>query len=228
MSGAISAVSAAGAAAAAAGAGEAGIAGAAISANAGLFGAASLATSALGSIAQSRAQSESSNYNAKIAANNAQIATQNATAAGQAGEAQAGAAALKTRAEVGSIKASQAANGIDVNSGSDVDVRSSASELGELNAITIRSNAAKTAYGFQTQAASDTAQSSLDRQQAQYATEAGDVKAGTTLLAGAAVGGQSGLWGNFLNGNSINSASADMQSASPVGASFMSQNYSQF
>lgn len=55
---------------------------------------------------------------------------------------------------MGAIKAAEAAGNVDVNSGSAVDVQSSAAALGELNAITIRGNAAKEAYGYETQSTS--------------------------------------------------------------------------
>lgn len=210
MSGAISAISAAGATAAAAGAGTAGIAGAALSANAlSIASLGSMALTGVSSIEQGREQAESAKYNSEVQANNATIATQNANLAGAEGAANAAIEQQKTRAQVGGIKAAQAANGVDVNTGSNVDVRSSAAELGELNAITIRSNAAKTAYGYQTQSVSDTAQSQLDQSQSKYAAEAGYVNAGSTLLSSAVKGGQSGLWGNYLSSNSLMPGGAD-------------------
>lgn len=168
---------------------------------------AAIGAQALGSIAQGKQQAASDKYNAQVAENNAKIATQNATLAGQEGAANAAIEQQKTRATVGAIKSAQAANNVDVNTRSAVDVRSSAAELGELNAITIRSNAAKQAYGFQTQAASDTAQAQLDREQAKYAKEAGYVKAGTTVLGEAATAGQSGNFDSWLNSTSMNSGS---------------------
>ncbi len=172
-----------------------------------VIGGVSLASSALGSIAQGRAASQSAKYNAQIQQNNAQIAEQNSRLASEEGAANAAAASQKTRAEVGGIKAAQAANNLDVNKGSAVDVRSSAAELGELNAITIRSNAACQAYGYQTQSASDTAQADLDRQQGKSAETAGYINAGTTLLSGGAQGSNTGLWGDYTNKNSLNSYS---------------------
>lgn len=154
----------------------------------------SMAMGALGSIQQGQAAAASDKYNSQVAANNAQIATNNATLAGQAGAANAEQAQMKTRAQVGSIKAAQAANGINVNKGSAVDVQSSASELGELNAITIRSNAVKQAYGYQTQAASDMAQSQLDKSQAKYDASAGYTKAATGLLSSASTASQMGMF----------------------------------
>ena len=181
-----------------------------------------LTTSALGSIAQGQQQAASAKYNASVAANNAQIATQNANLIGAEGNANAGVEGQKTRANVGAIKASQAANGIDINSGSAVDVRSSAAELGELNAINIRSQAARAAYGQQTQAASDTAQAALDKQQAGYAAEAGVTQGATTLLSGYGKGIQSGQfadpWAEHISNNGgLNGGVDYTNSFAPVG-----------
>jgi len=165
---------------------------------------AAIGAQALGSIAQGKQQAASAKYNAAIQENNATIARQNATFAGQEGAANAAIEQQKTRATVGAIKTAQAANNIDVNTGSAVDVRSSASELGELNAINIRSNAARSAYGYQTQASSDEAQAQLDRQEAKYDTKAGYIKAGTTLLGEAATAGQAGNFDSWLNASSMN------------------------
>lgn len=143
---------------------------------------------ALGAIQSSRAQAASAKYNAAVAANNAVIAKQNATWAAQAGEAQAGMSQMKTRAAVGSITANQAASGVDLTTGSSLDVRSSARELGELDAISIRSNAAREAYGFETNASSFTAQSQLDRFEARSASTSGYINAGSTILGGVGTG----------------------------------------
>lgn len=168
-----------------------------------LAGLASSGLSAYSSVQQGKQAATAANYNASVAANNAQIATQNATVAGQVGAEQTAIEQQKTRAAIGGIKAAQAASGIDVNSESAVDVRSSAEELGQLNAITVRSNAARTAYGYQTQAQSDTSQSQLDQQEAGYDKTAGYDKAATTLLGNAVAGSQSGLWDSFNQTKSL-------------------------
>lgn len=167
---------------------------------------ASLASSVIGGIGaiqQGRASSASAKYNSAIASNNATIATQNAQFAGEAGEAQAAMSEKKTRAEVGSIQNNQAASGINVNSGSAVDVRSSAAENGELDAITIRSNAARQAYGYQAQSTSENAQATLDKSQAGYDSTAGDISGATTFLGGA---GNAGLnYEKYLQAGGLNS-----------------------
>lgn len=143
------------------------------------------AVGAIGSMQQGNAAAAASNYNAQVAAENAVQAQDNAARAGAAGAQQAAEESQKTRATVGAIKAAQAANGVDVGTGSAVDVRSSAAELGQLSAINIRSNAAKTAYGYQVQSANDTAQSKLDNYDSSQQTTAGEIGAGSTILGGA-------------------------------------------
>ena len=71
------------------------------------------------------------------------MATQNAQFAGAEGEQQTAAEGAKTKAAVGATLANEGASGIDVDSGSNVDVRESEAKIGMLNALTIRSNAAK-------------------------------------------------------------------------------------
>lgn len=169
---------------AAAGAGTAAAAGGTVSSLALAASLAGTGISAIGAIQQGNAASQAAAYNAQVAANNAKIATRNAGFASQEGEANAAAKGMQNRKAIGEIKAGQAANGIDVNKGSAVDVRSSAAELGELDAINIRSNAARQAYGFQTQAAGDVAQSQLDRSESKNDAIGGYVRGGGTLLSG--------------------------------------------
>lgn len=152
------------------------------------------AVSALGSVETASAQEKAAQYQAQVAANNQKLATQNAAQAEAAGSTAVEQQGLKTKAEVGAIKAAQAASNIDVNQGSAVDVRSSAAELGELDALTIRSNAEKQAYGYQTQAQSFAGQEALAKSQAAQAPIAGAIGAFGSILSGA-----SGAAGQYLN-----------------------------
>lgn len=152
---------------------------------------AGMASSAIGSIMAAQgqqqageAQAQADIYNSEVAQNNAQVARNNAQLAALSGEQQAATQGLKNRAELGAIKANQGASGIDVNSGSAVDVRSSAAELGELDAINIRANAAREAYAYQNQATSYEDQAALDQASAGNAKEAGQIGEETTLLSG--------------------------------------------
>lgn len=157
------------------------------------MGAVGTGISAFGAVEGAQAQSANAAYQSQIAANNAKIANQNASWTMQSGEAQAQQEGMKTRSEVGAIKAAQAGNNIDVNSGSAVDVRSSASQLGELNALTIRSNASRQAYGYETQSMNETAQSQLEASQSSQALDAGMFS-----VAGSLLGGASSFAGNYM------------------------------
>lgn len=155
---------------------------------------------AQGDLMAGRAASQADIFNAGVAATNATIAEQNASIASQGGNEQVGISGAKTRADVASIKASQANSGVDVNSGSAVNVRSSAAATGMLDALTIRANAAKAAYGYQTEAAGFKAQSALDKSQAKYDTTAANLRAKGTILGGQTQAASG--FGNYLLQNS--------------------------
>jgi hypothetical protein len=157
---------------------------------------------AYGSIEASEAQAASAKYNSEIATQNAVLAQRNATSAAQAGEQQVAVQQQKTRSEVGAIEANQAASNINVDSGSAVDVRSSAAELGELNALTVRSNAAKQAYGYETEAVGYKEQAALDTSAAEQDITAGEIGASTSLLGG--LSSASTNWLNFAGSTGLN------------------------
>lgn len=159
----------------------------------------------IGSLTQGSANKGAAEYNASVAAANAQIAKNKAAMAGAAGTAQVEQAQLQNRAKIGGLIASQAASGINVNSGSALDVRSSAQQLGQLNAITVRSNAARQAYGYDVESASDTGQQGLYQSEANNAMPAAEINAAGTVLGNA--GSAASRYGQFQlqAGNSLNS-----------------------
>lgn len=61
----------------------------------------------------------------------------------------------RTKQAIGAQRTVQAANGIDVNSGSAAQLQDETAMLGELDALTISNNAAREAYGYRVQAAND-------------------------------------------------------------------------
>jgi hypothetical protein len=63
-------------------------------------------------------------------------------------------------------------------------------EVGMINAMTIRSNASREAYGQEVQATSDTAQAQLDLMEGSQAAEGGDLGAIGSLLSGASTTGK--------------------------------------
>lgn len=92
---------------------------------------------------------------------------------------------MKNAATAGSIKAAQAANGVDVNSGSNADVQASQRELGELDTETTENNALLQAYGYSSQATNFTAQAGLEQQEAAQAPIGAALSAGGGLLGNA-------------------------------------------
>lgn len=147
--------------------------------------AAGAVASAGAAVYSGNAQAAQAGYQAQVAANNATIAQQNATYALQAGAAKEQASRIKTAALVAQQKAIQGASGLDVNSGSDVDVRGSTNVLGELDALTIRNNAAREAYGYGTQGSNFTAQAGLDRAAASNDATSGYIGGASSLLSSA-------------------------------------------
>lgn len=153
-------------------------------------------------------------YQAQVARNNAVIAGQNVTWTEASGESKTAAVGMRTRAAVGTEKAVQGASGIDVNTGSAPNVRAARAQLGALDALTIRSNAAREAYGFEVKEASETAEAGLKQYESAYDTtaaatdkQAGDIAALGTLLTGASsVGGKFAGWqqGSPLSSPSVN------------------------
>src|ERR1700735_4280727 len=121
---------------------------------------------------QAQAQAEAAAYQAQVAQNNAAIAQSNAKLDIQAGETAAVNQGLKTRAAVGAIKANQGASGVDPNTGSASAVQAGQREVGYLDALTLRSDAAKKAYGQEVTATSETAQAGLDTLESGQALEA--------------------------------------------------------
>jgi hypothetical protein len=108
--------------------------------------------SALSAVAGSAAQKQQSKYQAQVAQNNAAIANMNATYAERAGAAKEQSEAYKIRGLLGQQTAGQAASGLDVNSGSAVDVRRGTAGLGNLSFANIRDNTAREAAGYRGQA----------------------------------------------------------------------------
>jgi hypothetical protein len=162
-----------------------------ISAVAGL---ASAGIGAVGAMRQGEANAAAANYQAQVAANNAAIERQNAEWEFQSGEVQTENVARNTRNVVGTTKAAQAASGVEVNTGSNVDVRAAESELGALDALTVRSNAARRAYSHEVAATGDEAQAQLLRSEADSARSAGRLSA-----LGSFIGGIGSVAGKFKN-----------------------------
>ncbi len=113
-------------------------------------------------------QYQSANYQAQVAKNNQTIANQSASIALQQGTVAEENQRLKTGAMVGAIESQEGASGVNPNEGSALNVRSSAADTGELDALTIRYNANLQNWNAKNQAASYGGQAQLDQAQGNW------------------------------------------------------------
>ena len=148
--------------------------------------------SAFGAKQEGAAQAGMFQYQAGIAQLNQKIALQNRDYSLATGEQQAAQEGMKQRAIAGRTKAVQGASGIDMGSGSSVDVQTSEAKIAGMDLATIRNNAARKAYGFTVEAAQDTAQAGLDTMAASNVKQAANIKAMGSLISG--VGGVADKW----------------------------------
>lgn len=139
----------------------------------------------LGKIMGGEAAADAANYRAQVAENNAIIARYNAESAAQTGELDVGRQGMRARANMGAIRAGMGASGVSVNSGSYADVQSAAAELAELDALTIRSDAARKAYGYTIEEKSQKAQADLYRAEGENARRAGLIGGFGSMLSSA-------------------------------------------
>jgi hypothetical protein len=150
------------------------------------------AVSAFGNWFGGESQGAMYDYQAAIARMNQQVAQQNAAYARSAGEIEAMQYGMKARYQIGAAKATQAASGLDVGSGSAVAVREGMYKVAQEDMGIIRSNAAKKAYGYEVEAVSKGAEAELDKYAAGYSRTAGKIAAIGSLLGGA--GSVSSKW----------------------------------
>lgn len=158
--------------------------------------------SAVGSSYAGQAKSDMYNYQAGVADLNKKIASQNADYSREVGEVKAQDSGLRTEFQVGKMKAAQGGSGLDVNSGSALATRQSQTLIGQHDQGTIRSNAARQAYGFDIEAIKYGAEGDMLRTAGKNAIEAGNLGAVSSILGGASSvaskwlqGTSAGVWG---------------------------------
>ena len=137
--------------------------------------------SAVGTVASGIAQSNAASYRAAVDRNNAVTAQQNATYAREAGAVQEQIAGRKAAAQLGAVRSGIAANNVDVNTGSALDVQKGEREAGALSEETVAHNALLQAYGYETQATGFQAEAGLQEGQAGAAVPGSLLAAGGKL-----------------------------------------------
>lgn len=139
-----------------------------------------------------RAQ-EAANSQAEIQDFNAAVADLQAKDAVERGAEEESRFRTQIRSTIGTQRAAFAASNVDVNYGSAVDVQADAAFLGELDALTLRTNAAREQWGFQVQATDYRKRAEVTRKEGVYLEAAGREQksaaywqAGATILGGGA------------------------------------------
>lgn len=140
---------------------------------------------AMGQMQQAEAAASAANYNAQIGDMNAAIAERRSVDAIERGKTEE----QRKRQEVARIKGQQtvamAANGVDLAYGSPLDTLVDTAVLGELDALTIRTNTYRESYDYKVDAANKRAGANLDRMKASSASQGGYLSAMGTILTGA-------------------------------------------
>lgn len=121
-------------------------------------------------------------YRAGVARMNANIQRQNSDYALTAGEANATRSGLTTGFTIARQRVGQAANGFDVNGGSNEEVRDSTRAIGVIDQNTIRTEAGRKALGFRNAAAGLDAEAVGDEMAGANAKRAGGISALGTLI----------------------------------------------
>lgn len=125
-------------------------------------------------------QAQQHEFNARVA----DLQAEDATARGRDEESRFRAS---VRGLIGSQRTGFAGQGVDVGSGSAADVQGDAAYLGELDALQIRSNAQREAWGFQVEAQDRRMAAKVARKGGQAAATAGRVGAASTVLSGSSM-----------------------------------------
>lgn len=108
-----------------------------------------------GGVQTARAQKAAGEAQAQADEANARIGQQQAEQARQIGNMEEERQMRRVRAAVATQRATQAANGLDVNSGTALDLQAETAGFGTADALNLRSNAIRQAWGFEVGAVND-------------------------------------------------------------------------
>lgn len=150
---------------------------------------AGLGLGVLGGIQQANAARADGKYQQQVANNNAILAEQNATDAYRRGALEEEKHRATVRRAIGSQRAALAANGLDLGTGTPVDLVTESAKFGEMDALTIRANAAREAWGFQSSAEQYRADGRAARASGNNAANGTLLTTGASLFGGVANAG---------------------------------------
>lgn len=111
-----------------------------------------MAMTAVGGYQQVQSQKAEARYDAAVAQNNAKVADNQARTELQIGNIEEDQQRRRVRQMLGAQRVALAANNVETTSGSALDLLSETAQFGEEDALTIRANAARRAWGYQVDA----------------------------------------------------------------------------
>lgn len=151
-----------------------------------------------GAIQQGQATAASAKYNAQVSDMNAKLADRSAKDALERGKLEEQKQRQKTSQVLGAQQAGMAANGVDLTFGSPLDLLVDTAVMGEMDALTIRTNSAREERDIRQQGANYRGQAGMYRAQASSASSGGFLNAMGTVLGGGAQAGayakKAGVW----------------------------------
>lgn len=156
---------------------------------------ASSAIAGYGQYQAGQAAKQAGDYNAAIARNNQIIAERQAEDAIKRGDIAADEQRRKTARLVGTQRAAFGSSGLAIDSATSLDILGDTAAFGELDALTIKSNAAREAYGYQVQGMNYAAEEAMSRVRGKNAAAAGIINASSTLIGG--VGSGANMWAQY-------------------------------
>lgn len=149
---------------------------------------ASLVLTGIGGVTTYRAQRAAADTAEQIAEQNAGIARQQAEQERQIGNIEEERQLRRVRAALGTQRATLAANGLDINTGTALDLQAETAGFGMADALNIRTNALRRAWGFEVDAVNSTNEGRA--RAAGYRNDA----MGTLITTGASLAGD---WSNM-------------------------------
>lgn len=178
---------------------------------AGTTAAVAVASTALGtysSYSQGQQQKAMMEYEAKVARDNEKIANENAASERQTGIEEARLQRIRTLQAIGSQQTAMAANGVDVTSGTSLDIIEDTAAMGELDALNIRTNYEKRAQGYEQQGGNFANQANMNIISGKNAYRAGAINAASNGLNGISrMMGVADKWYGFGGGMGRNNTS---------------------
>lgn len=168
-------------------------------------------TQAAGAKAVGQAQQETNQFLGTQSFYNSMVAQQNASLVREQGEVEAQKYGMGAAQRMGQIKATQASSGLDINSGSALQVQKSQQLVSDIDLDQIRSNAAKTAYNYDVQAVQDKNQGQLYFMAGSNAAQAGQINATSSIISGA--GSVASKWLQTSQAGTFSGAGSALNSA---------------